>query len=87
VQIPLNSPDECLVQVKGTHGSAEGWEDLILSIQFITNKKKTYGPYGNPGSGTPFASSPNAGHIVGLFGRSGAFLDQIGVICFPNVIG
>lgn len=82
MQIPLNFPDEYLVQVKGTHGPAHGVQDLVLSLEFITNKK-TYGPYGNSSRGTPFATS-NKGRIVGLFGRSGDLLDQISAIVAPT---
>lgn len=88
MQITLNLPDEYLKQVTGTHNTGPGMKDVISSITFITyekttNKETTYGPYGNSDSGTPFAS-PDVGQIVGLFGRSGESLDQIGMICFPK---
>lgn len=65
------------MQVKGT--SAPGPSvafDVVTSLTFITNKK-TYGPFGVV-VGRQFQSSPQ-GRVVGFFGRSGKFLDSIGI--------
>lgn len=81
---PLKYPDEYLVQVKGTYGKASGVQDLVLSLEFVTNTGTTYGPYGSK-DGTPFETNPiePGTRIVGLFGRSGNLLDQIGAIVAP----
>jgi hypothetical protein len=76
-EIDFNNPHEYLQQIEGLTGAIQGFRtDLVTSITFKTNVK-TYGPYGNPGRGTPFKSG--IGNIVGLWGSSGWALDKIGV--------
>lgn len=81
MQVKLK-PGEYVVQVRGTHGRGSIMADCIRSLQFITNKT-TYGPYGNTGGATSFASSTE-GRVVGFFGRSGNALDQLGAIVTPT---
>ena len=81
MQVKLK-PDEYVVQVRGTNGRVSNMADCIRSLQFITNKT-TYGPYGNTGGATSFASSTE-GRVVGFFGRSGNALDQLGAIVTPT---
>lgn len=50
---------------------------MVTSLTFITNKK-VYGPYGTE-TARKFESKLH-GKVVGFFGRSDEFLDQIGVI-------
>lgn len=64
------------MQVKGTAGKVSGRES-ITSLTFVTNQGE-FGPYGRV-TGRAFESSPG-GEVSGLFGRSGARLDQIGVV-------
>ena len=79
VQIKLCS-SEYLVGMMGFYGPIEensGFE-AIRSVSFYTNKRK-YGPFGTE-IGT-FFNSPaytNA-KVVGFHGRSGEYLDAIGV--------
>jgi Jacalin-like lectin domain len=62
------SGDEAIIGVSGRAGSA-------LDQISITTTKKTYGPFG--GNGGDEWEFPNTS-IGGIFGRSGARVDQIG---------
>lgn len=50
---------------------------VVKSLMFHTTKR-SYGPYGDE-QGTFFSSSLGDGMIVGLHGRSGWYIDSIGV--------
>ena len=50
---------------------------MIRSLWFKSNKQ-TFGPYGTE-EGTPFTLPIEGGMIVGFFGRSGLYLDSIGM--------
>ncbi|KAK4837994.1 hypothetical protein QYF36_010206 [Acer negundo] len=73
---------EVLVGISGFYGALDGnccgEYQVVRSISFYTNKGK-YGPYGTE-IGTCFNSpvSTNA-KVVGFHGRSGEYLDAIGV--------
>jgi disease resistance protein RPM1 len=77
-------PFEFLVEISGTTGPYVCAEnDVVTSLMLVTNVR-SYGPYGS-GGGTPFSTSVQAnGSIVGFFGRSGRFLNAIGVYVNPN---
>ncbi|KAK1434184.1 hypothetical protein QVD17_11103 [Tagetes erecta] len=76
-QIKLQFPDEILVSVSGHYCPVVyGGSSVIRSLTFKTNKR-TIGPFGIE-EGTPFNFLTNGGHIVGLFGRGGWFLDSLG---------
>lgn len=75
IQITLRSPEEYLIQLKGTFDVVNGTE-AVTSLTFITNQR-ICGPYGST-SGQAFESTP--GKIVGFCGRSESLLHQIGVI-------
>ena len=83
MQIKLQLPDEYLVGVSGHYGPViNSGTPVITSITFTSNKR-TFGPYGVE-SGTPFVfSSDGAEKIVGFKGRSGWFLDEIGLYLAP----
>lgn len=82
-QITLNHPDEYLVQVKGSSHQINGIH-IIESLEFITNKQ-SYGPYGAAKPQGQVRSTQKGGKIVGFFGKSGYFVDQLGVIIsFPS---
>ena len=49
----------------------------VRSLELITNWR-SYGPYGKE-EGTPFELSAFDGKIVGFYGRSGEYLNAIGV--------
>lgn len=76
VQISFNRPEEYLTQVKGTAGKVSGIE-IITSLTFISNKR-SFGPYGEV-AGYSFETSPDR-EVTGFIGRSGDFIDQIGII-------
>lgn len=76
-QIKLHYPEENLICVSGYYCPVVyGGGPVIRSLTFKSNKR-TFGPFGVE-VGTPFNFSPNGGLIVGLYGRSGWFLDAIG---------
>ncbi|EMS67500.1 hypothetical protein TRIUR3_29786 [Triticum urartu] len=76
-------PGEIITQVSGTvtvHSNVQ----CVQTLKFVTNKQKTYGPYGNSANkklGTPFSvMAPNGKAIVGFFGRTDkTFLNALGV--------
>jgi hypothetical protein len=69
-------------EVSGTFAVYAGVVNVINSIKLVTNVK-TYGPFGLE-NGTSF-SVPVQGNsgVAGFFGRSGKFLDAIGVYVHP----
>ncbi|KAJ4838015.1 hypothetical protein Tsubulata_030946 [Turnera subulata] len=78
--IKLEYPSEILTSVCGYYGSLTGDEDrkgVIRSLTFYTNKGK-YGPFGEE-TGTFFTSAKSEGKIVGFHGRSGCYLNAIGI--------
>ena len=68
-----------MIRIAGFYGLVEGSGSFkaLWSITFYTNKAK-YGPYGDE-IGQAFTSSVAPGRVVGFHGRSGAYLDAIGV--------
>jgi hypothetical protein len=81
MQIEL-SDSEFVKEVSGTFAVHAEVVNVINSIKLVTNVK-TYGPFGQD-NGTPF-SVPVQGNngVAGFFGRSGKFLDAIGVYVHP----
>ena len=59
---------------------------IVRSLEVITNLKK-YGPFGKE-EGTPFelCAPGHGGQIIGFHGRSGAYLDAIGVYALVLII-
>jgi hypothetical protein len=74
---------EFLKEVSGTFGIYDrDQHNIITSLKFITNVK-TYGPFGEA-KGTPFTIPVQKNSsIVGFFGRSGIYLDALGVYVHP----
>eukprot|EP00252_Welwitschia_mirabilis_P027971 TRINITY_DN9859_c0_g1_i2.p1 TRINITY_DN9859_c0_g1~~TRINITY_DN9859_c0_g1_i2.p1 ORF type:complete len:175 (+),score=18.81 TRINITY_DN9859_c0_g1_i2:72-596(+) len=76
--IVLNFPDEKIVSITGRYGKINSGKPVIRSLTFHTNWR-TFGPYGVE-QGTYFSIPINDGaKIAGFHGRSGWFLDAIGV--------
>ncbi|XP_011048835.1 PREDICTED: jacalin-related lectin 3-like isoform X1 [Populus euphratica] len=79
--IKFDYPYEVLTSVCGYYASLTGDDQgkgvVIKSLTFYTNKAK-YGPYGEE-TGTFFTSTKTEGKIVGFHGRSGCYLNAIGV--------
>ncbi|KAF6998551.1 hypothetical protein CFC21_014666 [Triticum aestivum] len=74
---------EFVKEVSGTYGIYDADQhNIIMSLKFITNVK-AYGPFGEA-NGTPFTIPvENNSSIVGFFGRSGIYLDALGVYVRP----
>lgn len=74
---------EFLTGVSGSIGTFNGHANVITSLTFVTNAR-SYGPFGR-GRGTSF-NIPVQGNscIVGFFGRSGQYLNAIGVYTAPK---
>ncbi|XP_052201300.1 jacalin-related lectin 3 isoform X2 [Diospyros lotus] len=77
--IKLDHPDEVLTCISGYFGPINGYNGpkVIRSLTFTTSRRKL-GPYGEE-IGTYFTSIRTEGKVVGFHGRSGLFLDAIGV--------
>jgi len=77
-KIPLDYPDERLLCISGYSGAFfPNGPVAIRSLTFSTNRRK-YGPFGVE-EGTFFESPTLGSRIVGFHGRSGLYLDGIGV--------
>lgn len=76
----MNSAGEIIVGIEGFYGPAKGTDgfEVITSISIFTNKEK-YGPFGENETGTHFSSTLSGGKVVGFFGRSGTYLNAIGI--------
>ncbi|KAM6595431.1 hypothetical protein CsatA_005955 [Cannabis sativa] len=73
---------EYLTSISGTYGKYLNLT-VITSISFITNLK-TYGPFGRSREiGTAFSLSIQDGVVVGFHGKSGDFVDSIGIYVKP----
>ncbi|KAF8690782.1 hypothetical protein HU200_041171 [Digitaria exilis] len=73
---------EFLMEVSGTFSPFRGPSDVITSLTLVTNVHH-YGPFGVP-QGTQFCIRVKKNNsIVGFFGRSGDYLDAIGVYVRP----
>ena len=68
-----------MVPIAGFYGPVKGSDSFkaLRSITFYTTKAK-YGPYGDE-IGDAFMSNVATGKVVGFHGRSGVYLDAIGV--------
>lgn len=78
LQIVLDYPYEVLTHITGYYApTIVKGPNIIKSLTFHTTKTK-YGPFGEE-QGTPFYSNMKEGVVVGFHGRTGWFLDAIGV--------
>lgn len=71
----MKAPLEHIIFIKGTFGFISGHE-VFTSLTFISNID-VYGPYGII-KGEEFTSS-RSGKVVGVFGRFGSSINQLGV--------
>ncbi|KAL5999504.1 hypothetical protein ACLOJK_037789 [Asimina triloba] len=78
-RIRFEHPNEVLNCITGYYGCIKDYEGhkVIKSLTFYTTRGK-YGPYGEE-IGTFFTSATTQGKVVGFHGRSGSYLDAIGV--------
>ncbi|KAJ4962383.1 hypothetical protein NE237_022322 [Protea cynaroides] len=78
-RIKFEYPHEVVTCISGFYGSV-GKEDAMKVIRSLTfhSTRGNYGPYGEE-TGTFFTSTKTEGKVVGFHGRSGLYLDAIGV--------
>lgn len=78
-RIKLESPHEVLTCISGYYGSTcrDDQTKVIRSFTFYTTRGK-FGPFGEE-IGTFFTSTKTEGKVVGFHGRSGMYLDAVGV--------
>jgi hypothetical protein len=76
-RIQLNYPDEFVTCISGHFGPISHGPTIIRSLTIETNLRK-FGPYGVE-KGTYFSFPTNGGKIIGFHGKSGWYLDSIGV--------
>ncbi|XP_027336411.1 jacalin-related lectin 3-like [Abrus precatorius] len=77
-KIVFNFPYEVLTHISGYHGSLMYMGlSVIKSLTFHTTKR-VYGPFGDE-QGTYFTTKLKEGKVAGIHGRSGLFLDALGV--------
>lgn len=78
-QIVFCEKDEYLIGIEGFYGAVSGL-NVVTSLSFSTNKGK-YGPVGAEIG--KYFTTMNSGDcnkkVVGFHGRSGAYLDAIGL--------
>ncbi|CAO2144161.1 unnamed protein product [Urochloa humidicola] len=71
-------PSEFVKEVSGTYGPFPPLPNIITSLTLVTNLS-SYGPFGQPAGTTFHTRVDRTGTIVGFFGRSGTYLNAIGV--------
>ncbi|CAN0906601.1 Jacalin-related lectin 3 [Linum grandiflorum] len=78
-RVKLDYPHETLLSISGYYGPTNREDKLkvVRSLSFQTSRGKL-GPFGEE-VGTFFTSSTAEGKVVGFHGRSGAYLDAIGL--------
>lgn len=72
---------EYLVTIKGVLNNSQV-VTVVASLTVVTNLR-SIGPFGEGADATPFYLPVNNGKSAGLFGRTGKFLDAIGVSLVP----
>ncbi|KAG9148066.1 hypothetical protein Leryth_003643 [Lithospermum erythrorhizon] len=80
-EVYFQYPHEYLTGISGTIGTYHG-DETVKSLAFHTNVT-TYGPFGR-GRGGTFTLPVEDGVIVGFHGRSGPFLNAIGLYIRPK---
>ncbi|XP_020101450.1 mannose/glucose-specific lectin-like [Ananas comosus] len=73
---------EYLTAMNGTTGPFNQVANILRSLTFVTSIRK-YGPFGVE-EGTPFSVPVANGRIVGFYGRSGVYVDALGIYLMPN---
>ncbi|KAF4379647.1 hypothetical protein F8388_023664 [Cannabis sativa] len=76
--IDINGPSEFLTSISGTYGYYNGMT-VILALSFTTNLQKIHGPFGCEFGSTFSHPIQGTGAIVGFHGKSGHFIDSIGI--------
>ncbi|XP_062076287.1 mannose/glucose-specific lectin-like [Humulus lupulus] len=83
IQVTINFPSEYFKSISGTYGVYNDVPDVIISLSFHTNLK-TYGPFGTTTASAKAFSIPMTDSVVvGFHGRSGHYLDALGIYVKP----
>ncbi|XP_031404336.1 jacalin-related lectin 3 isoform X2 [Punica granatum] len=80
--VKLNYPTEYLTSIQGYYGSFLNMGAVIVRSLTFHSNMRSYGPFGVE-QGSSFALSMTGGKIVGFHGKSGWYLDAIGVHLKP----
>ncbi|GLT45977.1 hypothetical protein SLA2020_197700 [Shorea laevis] len=80
-KIEIRWPSEYLKSISGTYGDYNGLL-VIRSLSFTTNLT-TYGPFGKTTGGQLFSIPVAESVVVGFHGRSGHYLDALGIFVQP----
>ncbi|GER42475.1 mannose-binding lectin superfamily protein, partial [Striga asiatica] len=75
--IDIDYPNEFLTGISGTVGHYGNSENVVTSIEIITNRFK-YGPFGKQ-VGTQFSFHAENGVVIGFHGRADSYMNAIGV--------
>nr|CAD1841739.1 unnamed protein product [Ananas comosus var. bracteatus] len=76
-RIKFEYPHEILNCISGYYNNQDDGPKVLKSLTFFSNRGK-YGPFGEE-TGIYFTSATTEGKVVGFHGRSGSYLDAIGV--------
>ncbi|CAI9116823.1 OLC1v1018087C1 [Oldenlandia corymbosa var. corymbosa] len=78
-RIKLDYPHEVLIRISGYYSPLRNGQGtkVVKSLMFYTSRRN-YGPFGEE-VGQYFSSATTEGKVVGFHGRSGMYLDAIGV--------
>ncbi|XP_059644726.1 mannose/glucose-specific lectin-like [Cornus florida] len=74
---------ECLISMTVCVGKS-GDDDVVTSLTFKTNLGNQFGPYGKP-TETSYTSPTGHGNIIGFFGRSDEYVNQIGAYFLKEI--
>ncbi|XP_042493606.1 jacalin-related lectin 19-like [Macadamia integrifolia] len=77
-KVILDYPNEFVTSIHGHYGNMSSGGPVFIRSLTIESNKKTYGPYGVE-QGTKFSFQMMGGKIVGFHGKSGIYMDSIGV--------
>nr|P83304.1 RecName: Full=Mannose/glucose-specific lectin [Parkia platycephala]1ZGR_A Chain A, Mannose/glucose-specific lectin [Parkia platycephala]1ZGR_B Chain B, Mannose/glucose-specific lectin [Parkia platycephala]1ZGS_A Chain A, Mannose/glucose-specific lectin [Parkia platycephala]1ZGS_B Chain B, Mannose/glucose-specific lectin [Parkia platycephala] len=80
-KVEIDGNLEHLKSISGTYGNYKGFE-VVTSLSFITNVTK-HGPFGIA-SGTSFSIPIEGSLVTGFHGKSGYYLDSIGIYVKPR---
>lgn len=78
LQIIFDFPYEVLTHISGYYGSLMYMGPAVIRSLTFHTTKRPYGPFGDE-YGTYFTTKLREGKVVGIHGRSGLFLDSLGV--------
>ncbi|KAJ8762178.1 hypothetical protein K2173_007332 [Erythroxylum novogranatense] len=81
-KVKLDYPEELLTSVGGYYGRVSVWGPVFIRLLIFESNKRTYGPFGVE-QGTFFSFPVSGSKNVGFHGKSGWYLDAIGMYLKP----